>query len=154
MRSRKGNIQYLGNPYQLYWNDYGQQRGFHVLNTEDLSLEFIPNPYTTFSKIYYKDSIHIDDTQLKQLDGTYVKLIVEEKVNQVKFDKVVRILQSANLADLKIVEDVNYDLDNVETDGIEVEDTLSILEKCVSDFDNRDSIFGILKSLYVEALEV
>lgn len=154
MKSRKGNIQYLGNPYQLYWNDYGQKRGFHVLNTDNLSLEFIPNPYNTFSKVYYNDSIQIDDSQLEQLDGTYVKLIVEEKVNQVKFDKVVRILQSANLADLKIVEDVSYDLEGVETDGIEVEDTLSILEKCVSEFDNKDSIFGILKSLYVEALEV
>jgi len=37
---------------------------------------------------------------------------------------------------------------------IEVEDTLSILESCVSEYSNREEIFGILKSLYVEALEV
>ena len=37
---------------------------------------------------------------------------------------------------------------------IEVEDTLSILESCVSEYKNHDEIFGILKSLYVEALEV
>lgn len=154
MKSRQENIQYLGNPYQLYWNDYGQTRGFHVLNTEDLSLEFIPNPYSTFTKIYYKNSTKLSDSEIVALDGTYVKLVVEDKVNQVKFDKLVRQLQGANLADLKIIEDLSLDLDNVDTENIKVEDTLSILEKCVSDFENKESIFGILKSLYTEALEV
>ena len=32
MRSRRDRIVYLGNPYQLYWNDYGHERGFHILN--------------------------------------------------------------------------------------------------------------------------
>ena len=36
-KSTKGNIRYLGNPYQLYWNDYAAKRGFHVFDT-DLSL--------------------------------------------------------------------------------------------------------------------
>ena len=35
-RSCKGNITYLGNPYQLYWNDFGTERGFHTLNTLSL----------------------------------------------------------------------------------------------------------------------
>ena len=90
---------------------------------------------------------------LKKLEGTYVKLIVEEKNDQVKFDQVVRRLQAVDLADLKIIEDVTYDLDSVETD-VEVEDTLTILEHCVSEFDNKDDIFPILKSLYMEAVEV
>jgi len=154
MRSRKANIQYLGNPYQLYWNDYGQTRGFHILNTEDLSLEFVSNPYNTFNKLYYKNNLKLTEKHLSQLRGTYVKLIVEDKIDQVKFDKTVRILQSANLADLKIVEDVTYDLGEVDCEGMEIEDTLSILEKCVAEFSNKDSIFGILKSLYVEAQEV
>ena len=40
----------------------------------------------------------------------------------------------------------------METD-VEVEDTLTILEHCVSEFDNKDDIFPILKSLYMEAVE-
>ena len=44
-RSRQDNIMYLGNPYQLYWNDYGAIRGFHTLNTDDLRLTFIQNPF-------------------------------------------------------------------------------------------------------------
>jgi DNA repair exonuclease SbcCD nuclease subunit len=153
MKSRKNQINYLGNPYQLFWNDYKQKRGFHILNTDTLEMGFFKNPYNIFNKIYYTDDIYITDKDLKKLEGSFVKLVVESKEDQVKFDKVVRILQGANLADLKIIEDLSYDLEEVDN-NIEVEDTLTILETCVSDFGNKDQIFGILKSLYLEALEV
>ena len=42
VKSSKSNIRYLGNPCQLYWNDYGQERGFHILNNGEL--EFYENP--------------------------------------------------------------------------------------------------------------
>ena len=83
----------------------------------------------------------------------YVKVIVEEKKDQVKFDSIVRRLQAADLADLKIIEDMSYDLDDV-NDDVEIEDTLTILEQCVSDFENKEGIFKILKALYMEAQEV
>ena len=152
MRSRRDRIQYLGNPYQLYWNDYGHERGFHILNTTDANLEFIKNPYNTFSKLFYKDGVGITDEEIDSVKGTYVKLIVEDKTDQVAFDKTVRRLHKADLADLKIIEDMSYDLD--EDIDVEVEDTLTILESCVSEFDNGHEIFGILKSLYLEAQEV
>ena len=82
----------------------------------------------------------------------YVKVIVEEKKDQVKFDSLVRRLQAADLADLKIIEDMTYELDDV--DDVEIEDTLTILEQCVSEFENKEGIFKILKSLYMEAQEV
>ena len=152
MRSRRDRIVYLGNPYQLYWNDYGHERGFHILNTTDATLEFVKNPYNTFSKLFYKDGVGITDEEIENVKGTYVKLVVEDKSDQLAFDQTVRRLHKADLADLKIIEDMSYDLD--EDIDVEVEDTLTILESCVSEFDNGHEIFGILKSLYLEAQEV
>ena len=151
MKSKRKNVQYLGNPYQLYWNDYGQKRGFHILNTDTLNLKFYKNPYDIFHKVYYNDEF--DAKNVPNLEGSYVKLVVENKSDIVKFDQTVRQLQGSKLADLKIIEDLSVDLDDVKED-VEIEDTLSILEKCVDEFDNKDDIFGILKSLYLEALEV
>ena len=37
-RSKRGNVQYLGNPYQMYWNDYKDKRGFHIYDTEKINL--------------------------------------------------------------------------------------------------------------------
>ena len=152
MKSRKGQINYLGNPYQLYWNDFGQKRGFHILNTDTKKLTFYRNPYDIFQKIYYHDDCL---AEIKEMDlkGSYVKLVVEEKNDQVKFDQTIRYLQHCEAADLKIIEDTTYELGE-DVDDVEVEDTLTILERCVAEMPNKDSIFGILKSLYVESLEV
>ena len=152
MKSRKNNIVYLGNPYQLYWNDYGQKRGFHVLNTDTRKLTFVENPNLMFHKVYYRDSetAEIDYDSLK---GSYVKLIVEKKEDQVLFDKTLKKLNASEIADLKIVEDHYMILEDVD-ESIESEDTLAILQKCVSEIDNKDEVFGILKSLYLEAIKL
>ena len=152
MRSRKKNIQYLGNPYQLYWNDYGQERGFHVINTSSKRLSFIKNPNKMFHKIIYKDA-ETSKINYNELEGCYVKLIVETKEDQVLFDKTLKKINESNVADLKIIEDQFVYLEDID-DSIESEDTLAILQKCVSEIDNKDEIFAVLKSLYVEALRI
>ena len=105
-KSRKGNVNYLGNPYQIYWNDYAQKRGFHVFDTDTLKTTFIRNPFDVFHKLYYNNGITLPDP--KELKGGFVKLIVEEKGDYAKFDYVVRQLQDMSLGDLKIIEDKNY----------------------------------------------
>ena len=103
-----------------------------------------------FHKVYYNDTVSVDFNKLK---GTYVKVIVEDKGDQVKFDQFIRQMQSAEVADLKIIEDLGVELES----GIEVvetEDTLSLLETYIDDIEikaNKDSIKSIMKSLYVEA---
>ena len=72
MKSSNKNITYLGNPYQLYWNDYGCKRGFHVFDTETLKLTFYRNPFEMFHKIHYNDGMDVPDN----IEGTFVKLIV------------------------------------------------------------------------------
>mgnify|MGYP003324835192 FL=1 len=32
-KSSHENCHYLGNPYQIYWNDWGDERGFHIYDT-------------------------------------------------------------------------------------------------------------------------
>ena len=87
-RNSSGNISYLGNPYQLYWNDEGETRGFHIYDMETGELEFIPNPNSMFHKIYYneKKAKLINHTKYA---NTYVKLIVEGKSTPRKLTTLV-----------------------------------------------------------------
>ena len=55
-RSNDGQVYYLGNPYQMYWNDAGDIRGFNIFDTETYEMEFIENPYNMFEKVYYEDT--------------------------------------------------------------------------------------------------
>jgi DNA repair exonuclease SbcCD nuclease subunit len=150
MKSTKGNINYLGNPYQLYWNDYGCKRGFHVFDTDTLKTTFYRNPFDMFTKINYNDGMDVPDN----LEGTYVKLIVEEKGDNANFDYNVKLLQDIGLADLKIIEDLS-----VETGAevMETEDTLTLLDKYIDEIDLRvdsNNVKNIMRSLYIEACEI
>ena len=154
MKSTKGNISYLGNPYQLYWNDYGCKRGFHVFDTETLKTTFYRNPYDMFYKLYYDNGVR-NEIHPSDLEGTYVKLIVEDKGDQTKFDYAVRQLQSWGLADLKIIEDLSVEMEDSLV--LETEDTITLLDKYIDEIDlpvDSENVKSIMRSLYVEACEL
>ena len=154
-RSNDGKIFYLGNPYQMYWNDADDPRGFHIFDTETFKLEFIQNPYNMFEKVYY------DDTDHKLFDARYlkdkiVKIIVRNKSNQFEFDKFVDKINKSGCVDLKIVENFAIDDEDVEFTQEECENTVTLLNKYIddSDFDLDKSIVKeIMQEVYREACE-
>ena len=151
MKSKQDNITYLGNPSQLYWNDYGCKRGFHVFDTDTMKTTFYRNPFDMFHKLYYNEGCVLPDP--KTIKGTYVKLIVENKTDQIKFDQFVRRLQECEVADLKIIEDLGTVLEK-QLEVVETEDTLTLLENYIDEMElqeNKTNIKSIMKSLYVEA---
>jgi len=81
-RSDDGHIYYLGNPYELTWQDYKDTRGFHLFDLERRELEFIPNPNTMFERVEYDDKdCEPIDLDLIDLNGKYVKLVVVNKTD-------------------------------------------------------------------------
>ena len=153
MKSNRDNIKYLGNPYQLYWNDYGCKRGFHVFDTDTLKTTFYRNPFNTFHKLYYNNGIGTIDEDLK---GAFVKLIVEDKGDYAKFDYAVKQLQDQDLADLKIIENLSVELENGDA-VLETEDTLTLLDNYIDEIDlkvNKNNVKGVMRSLYIEASEL
>jgi hypothetical protein len=154
MKSKKDNITYLGNPYQLYWNDYGCKRGFHVFDTETLKTTFYRNPFDTFHKLYYNGGVTLPDEN--ELKGTFVKLIVEDKGDYAKFDYAVQQLQNMSLGDLKIIEDLSVELD-ANNSVLETEDTMTLLDNYIDEIDlkvNKSNIKNVMRSLYMEASEL
>ena len=153
-RSTRGNITYLGNAYQLYWNDVDEVRGFHIFDLDTGELEFIPNPNTMFNKIFYDES----KKQLfnpNKFKDSYIKIIVENKSTPGKLATLVDKLYRVGIHDIKVIESFSLDID----DDVEVEseDTLTTLSNYVlamDDTNDKESIIEIFKSLYVEAQEV
>lgn len=156
-KSKKRNIQYLGNTYQMYWNDYGDSRGFHIFDTETLKLTYIKNPYVMFHKIFYDDTKNdYYEIDYEQYKNTCVKIIVENKSDYTQFEYIINNLQDYGL-DLKIIEDFSTDTEEDEDIQLEHEDTLTILEKYIEELNTNletSKLKEIMKSLYVEALEV
>lgn len=157
-RSNDGHIYYLGNPYELTWQDYNDPRGFHLFDLGTRRLDFIQNSYRMFERIEYNDKeqdpIDLDTLDLK---GIYVRLVVVNKTDYYKFDKFVQKLYNKSCADIKIIEDLSEFGDGEIGEEISLEDTLSVLTHYVDSIEtdvDKDQIKNYMRSLYTEAVNV
>ena len=157
-RSSCGNIHYLGNPYELTWQDYNDPRGFHLFDTTSRDLEFIGNPYTMFARIEYDDKekspINLDE---HDLTGKYVKLVVINKTDYYKFDQFTQKLYNKGCAEVKIVENFSeYEEGQIDGD-INLEDTMSVLDNYIDSIEtdsDKERVKQYMKTLYTEAVNI
>lgn len=160
-RSNSTNIHYLGTSVEYNWSDYGDPKGFHILDTSTRELTFIKNPYNIFHKMFYDDAgKQLDEVivfDANKYKNCYVKLVVKNKTNPYWFDLVVEKIEKVGVADLQVVEDhLNLDLAD-DTDIVsEAEDTISIIRNYISGMTVNDHkrVENIIQSLYIEAHEI
>lgn len=156
-RSDDGRVFYLGNPYEIYWTDVNDPRGFTVFDTETLEHEPINNPYRLFYSIYYEDHDY-QTFNTSEYKDKIVKVIVRKKSDIKKFEKFIDKLYSSGVSELKIVE--NYDFTSgysIENEDVESEDTLSILDRYIQEIEtelDKNNIQCLIREIYQEACEI
>ena len=157
-RSDDGHIYYLGNPYELTWQDYNDTRGFHLFDLETRNLEFIANPYTMFERLEYNDKdtepVNLDEIDLAQ---KYVKLVVVNKTDFYKFDKFIQKLYNKGCHEIKIIEDMSEFSDGEIGEEINLEDTLSVLAHYIDSIEtdvDKEQVKTYMRTLYTEAVNI
>ena len=155
-RSTKGNITYLGTPYELTWQDYGDPKGFHVFDLASRELTFIENPNRLFVKLEYNDLDQepIDLLPLN-LQDTYIKLIVVNKTDYYKFDNFLNKLYTKGAHEVKIIEDIGDFSSGEISDNIHIEDTQSVLNHYIESIEtdiDKSKLKHYIQSLFTEAV--
>ena len=154
-RSDNGRIFYLGNPYEMFWNDVNDTRGFHIFDTDTLTHTPINNPYKLFYNIYYEDT-NYKLFNATEYENKIVKVIVRKKSKPKDFEKFIDKLYSVGVQDLKIIE--NFDIQENEDFEIgDEENTLSILSRYIDESEtqyDKNIIKNIFQDLYKQACEV
>ena len=159
-KSDDGQIFYLGTPYELYWNDHNDPKGFHVFDTETRELTRIENKLTIFDKIYYDDTENnYENVDVRKYEKKYVKLIVVNKKDLYQFDRFVDNLLRADTHEVKIIEDFSdLDASTVSDDIVEnSEDTMTLLNKYVDELQvnlDKPRLKNTMKSLYTAAQDL
>jgi DNA repair exonuclease SbcCD nuclease subunit len=154
-RSDNGYIFYLGNPYEMYWTDVNDTRGFHIFDTETLIHTPVNNPYKLFYNIYYEDTPYqlFDPTEYK---NKIVKVIVRKKSKPKDFEKFIDKLYTSGVQELKIIE--NFEVQENEDFEIgEDENTLTILNRYIDEAEfkfDKNTIKEIFQDLYQQACEI
>jgi DNA repair exonuclease SbcCD nuclease subunit len=154
-KSSQGNIHYLGAQMEFFWNDCGDPKHFHVLDTKTRELTAIHNPITIFEKIYY-DADKVNKFQdLRHLENKFVKIIVVNKGNALDFERFVDRVQQQKIHELKIAEDFKDFLgENVGDDNISVDDTQTLVYNYIDNVNtdlDKDRIKKEISALMTEA---
>jgi len=155
MRNDDGKIFYLGNPYQLYWSDYDDRRGFTIFDTDTYELTRIDNPYEMF-KICYYDEDNVEE-DLSSYEGCIVKLIVKNKTDHKKYEKFLDKLNKIEPYELKIIESIKINSDFDADEEVENEDTLTLLKRYVDESEiklNKSRIKDLIQSIYKESFQL
>jgi len=154
-RSTNGTVFYLGNPYEIYWTDVGDSRGFTIFDTETLEHTPVNNPYQMFYNIYYEDT-NYQTFDTREYENKIVKVIVRKKTDTKKFEKFIDKLYASNIAELKVIE--NFDIQESEDfEAFESEDTLSILNRYIEEAEitlDKFVIQQMMQEIYQEACEM
>ena len=153
-RSKQENITYVGTPYEMTWQDFSDPKGFHVFDTETRKLEFIPNPYTIFTRIEYDDTKELPNLDV-DLQDNFVKLVVVNKTDFYKFDMFLNKLYSKGCYEIKIIEDMAEFRDGTVDEEINLEDTVSVLSNYIDSVEtdlDKEKVKTYMRTLYTEAV--
>jgi DNA repair exonuclease SbcCD nuclease subunit len=160
-RSQKNNVEYIGTPYELFWNDYKDKKYFVIYDTDTMKTNYVVNPNVMFHKINYDDS-KLTMEQMSSHDYTpyknsYVKIVVLNKQNPYIFDKMLDEIYKVGPIDITIVEDFTESL-TIEDDDIvdQAQDTMTILSNFIDaqslNISDTNKLKTLMRELYVESL--
>jgi len=154
--SREDNIWYLGSQLEFTWNDAGDNKYFHVIDTETREITKIQNTYRLFEKILYNDEeMSYNNYNVSVLKDKFVKVVVINKNDMFSFDRFIDRIQNENIHELKIAENFNEFLgENIEDNKINFDDTHEIVNSYIDAVDtdlDKDKIKSKVRELMTEA---
>ena len=131
LTSEHDNIIYVGTPYELNWNDYGDRKRFFVYDTEDRSIEEV----FTGCSIHRKIAVNSKTTKQDFSDckGKFVKVSIEEDVKPKDIEK---ILSSISQSGAQSVQCITFNQDKSEEEAI-VEDIDNPIKMVSNDISLR-----------------
>ena len=157
-RSTNGKVHYLGNPYEIYWTDVGDRRGFTIFDTETQEFFPVDNPHRIFYNIYYEDTDY-QTFDAREYANKIVKVVVRKKSDTKKFEKFIDKLYAIGVAELKVTENFEFGgwYQQEDFDPLESEDTLSILNRYIEEAEislDKSMVQKIMQEIYQEACEL
>ncbi len=115
IRDTRGNLTYLGCPYQLTWGDYGNDKGIHIYDVDTGETTFIKNDDSPeHIKILMSDLANGERECLKRVKNNVIRLVIDKKYKDAVILKVVSALEALHPFKLDI--DNQYIEEEVDAD--------------------------------------
>lgn len=155
IRATNGTIQYIGNPYQTNWGEYGYPKGFAVFDTRSKSVEFVDNTTSSYEVLTYDDDIEIGLFDKEKYSGKIVRVIVNGCKNKKKLEVILDAIGQVSYS-LEVIENKEVIVSDDNQESIP-SDTVQLiqqfLETCKIDHLDKNQLTEIILGIYSEAVE-
>jgi len=150
------NVMYIGSPYQITFNDMSSKRGFYVLDTDDLGMEFVE-----FCGYPHHLSFTDKSRDIGDIEGNIVRLVFTEDHGIDGNKEIIQRYKGLNPHSLRIkyarVDDTMTDEEIHES--VSIKSKIDVLHDFYDKSDLPDNINPILlkrvsESIYKEMLDV
>lgn len=151
LKSNQKNIFYLGSPYATMWSEAFDSRGFHILDTETLKLNFIENTQSPFVHIEYESGT----AEVPPVKGKIVRVLVKSKASESSFLEFLESVESQGPAEINVTEP--QAVSTIDSKLDESLDMFSLMDVYVDSltFDSpKEELKKLLRDLYQESLNL
>ena len=160
-----GNIHYMGTPYDMFFSDVVETKGFHILDTDSAKLEFVENTKKLYRRILYDDVLDTEghgNFNFLKYKECFLKLVVVSKTNPAKFDMFCDKLFEAGIYDLQIVESLETTDTNTSDDDSYISEkelsknTMELIDGYIDELkmDGGGNLKSLMRELYTESLSI
>lgn len=153
--SKRGNIHYIGTPYEMTWSDHGDHKGFYMFNTEHKNFRKYDNPEHMFYVIHYDEG---EKYEIAKYKNSIIKVIATGEYDNDKFDSFIDSLYSVDAVDVNVIATAVNSDDDSDLEGLDTEDTLTILlrhaDSITDDRIDPNEMKLLIQQIYNESLEL
>jgi DNA repair exonuclease SbcCD nuclease subunit len=153
VKSSRDNIHYLGTQYQMAFSDVWEEKGFHVFDFQNRTLEFVQNTERLFYTLdYYEEST--EKLDYEEFKDKHVKVFIKSKTKQPIFEKYIDKFYEVGVAELVVSEEVSS---NPELVAVDIhKDTLQLLHEEIETVTDKSidktTLASIINAAYNSAL--
>ena len=146
--SQNKNIVYVGTPYQLTWNDYGDEKRFFVIDESNIS-QIVKTNQQIFHKIVYTPGMSVNEV-VDIPQKSFVKILVSEQDSLMDVF-VNELTQKFNLSQCQVIDISEHSEEcEQELENLELDDPFKIMIKSIENMEDP-FIANELLSIYKEA---
>lgn len=128
IRQVNKNFEFIGSVFQMDRNDYGDQKGITILDTNTGETEFIPNKVSpVFKKVRVIDEEGVQTLEELKDSKDYIDIAISNNLlisNRKLRRKLEIILEKSNFASVEYIDDITKELEDDEelNESIEVDE--------------------------------
>ena len=127
-------IIYVGNPFEMDFNDEGNTKGFYIFDTTDKSIQFIENNISPKHKKVFASKI--DSIDQTEMSNAIIKLIVDKKIDDTELTQIKSKISTSSPFQITDTDYVDQ-YQNIQTETGEYDISNVSIEDIIEEFVNK-----------------